>query len=338
MKKLTIFLLIVCALCASAVNLALASQNSLVVPDGTGAQVRAGFNNALDTLNTIESGPSAPTTTEAYMLWCDTTNGLLKQRDPTNSVWIVLGTLGVAQMGHEPAITPGATSQYWRGDKTWQTLPSITYPGAGVPLSTGSAWGASYAVGTAANDLVQLDSSGQLPAVSGANLTNLPSSGVLTKVGTTTISSAASTTIAGLSAGVQYKIFLNLVQNTSAGNISLQFNSDTSNNYKYSIVIGGSSGFGGVGSSSAGLIYLAYGAGDAVGTSQYYTGEISLNTVTGNNDAVAVNSIGNFMGTSGAYRNVTAGGLYTGSAALSSITIFTSSGTLSGTVTIYQLN
>ena len=52
--------------------------------------------------------------------------------------------------------------------------PSMTYPGAGVPLSTGSAWGTSYTVGTAANNLVQLNASAQLPAVSGALLTNLP--------------------------------------------------------------------------------------------------------------------------------------------------------------------
>ena len=51
---------------------------------------------------------------------------------------------------------------------------SMTYPGAGVPNSTGSAWGTSYTVGTAANNLVQLNSSGQLPAVSAANLTNFP--------------------------------------------------------------------------------------------------------------------------------------------------------------------
>jgi len=161
------------------VTIAGASQNALVVPDGTGAQVRAGFNNAIDTLNTVNSGPSAPATTEAYMLWADTTNNLLKQRDSTNATWIVLGTLGAAQMGHEPAITAGTTSQYWRGDKTWQTLPSgLTYPGPGVPLSTGSAWGTSYAVGTAANDLVQLNASAQLPAVDGSQLTNLPAASV----------------------------------------------------------------------------------------------------------------------------------------------------------------
>jgi hypothetical protein len=50
----------------------------------------------------------------------------------------------------------------------------MVYPGAGVPNSSGSAWNTSYTVGTAANDLIQLNSSAQLPAVSGANLTNLP--------------------------------------------------------------------------------------------------------------------------------------------------------------------
>ncbi len=39
---------------------------------------------------------------------------------------------------------------------------SMTYPGAGVPASTGSAWGTSYAVGAAANDLVQFNSLGAL--------------------------------------------------------------------------------------------------------------------------------------------------------------------------------
>jgi hypothetical protein len=52
---------------------------------------------------------------------------------------------------------------------------SMVYPGAGVPNSTGSAWGTSYTVGTGASNLVQLNGSSQLPAVSGALLTNLPS-------------------------------------------------------------------------------------------------------------------------------------------------------------------
>lgn len=53
---------------------------------------------------------------------------------------------------------------------------AIPYPGAGVPLSTGTAWGMSYAVGIGANNLVQLNGSGQLPAVSGVNVTNVAAS------------------------------------------------------------------------------------------------------------------------------------------------------------------
>ena len=54
----------------------------------------------------------------------------------------------------------------WTGS-AWGAIgggPSITYPGAGVPSSTGSAWGSSYTVGTAANDLLQLNANGQLSA------------------------------------------------------------------------------------------------------------------------------------------------------------------------------
>jgi hypothetical protein len=50
----------------------------------------------------------------------------------------------------------------------------MVYPSAGVANSTGSGWGTSYAVGTGANSLVQLNGSGQLPALSAANLTNFP--------------------------------------------------------------------------------------------------------------------------------------------------------------------
>jgi hypothetical protein len=50
----------------------------------------------------------------------------------------------------------------------------MVYPGAGVPLSTGTAWGTSYTVGTGASNLVQLNGSSQLPAVSAALLTSFP--------------------------------------------------------------------------------------------------------------------------------------------------------------------
>ena len=39
--------------------------------------------------------------------------------------------------------TPSSTT-YLRGDGTWATVAAMTYPGAGIPNSTGSAWGTSY--------------------------------------------------------------------------------------------------------------------------------------------------------------------------------------------------
>ena len=53
---------------------------------------------------------------------------------------------------------------------------SMVYPGAGVPQSTGAGWGSSLAVGVLANNLIQLNGSAQLPAVSGALLTALNAS------------------------------------------------------------------------------------------------------------------------------------------------------------------
>ena len=78
------------------------SQNSLVVPNGTGASVRSALNNALDTLKTQNSGSSAPGTTSAYMLWADTTNDLLKIRNAADSAWITIGRLSLTNLGLSP--------------------------------------------------------------------------------------------------------------------------------------------------------------------------------------------------------------------------------------------
>lgn len=68
------------------------SQNTLVIADGTGAQVLSRMNNAYNTLATLNSGSTAPTTTYAYMLWADTTNNLLKMRNAANTGWNTVGS------------------------------------------------------------------------------------------------------------------------------------------------------------------------------------------------------------------------------------------------------
>ncbi|WP_310601420.1 hypothetical protein [Desulfobulbus sp.] len=83
---------------------------------------------------------------------------------------------------------------------------TMVYPAAGVPSSTGSEWGPSYTVGTAANNLVQLNASAKLPAVSGSNLFGSFTGTTLS--GTTNIQSAIQTLgtaydgAIGISAGI----------------------------------------------------------------------------------------------------------------------------------------
>lgn len=69
------------------------SQNSLVIADGTGAQVLASVNNALDTLKTCFSGATPPGTPSPYQFWADTSTGLLKMRDAANTVWIPIAAM-----------------------------------------------------------------------------------------------------------------------------------------------------------------------------------------------------------------------------------------------------
>lgn len=53
-----------------------------------------------------------------------------------NGVSITLDGIISVSTSYEPVITAGTTAQYWRGDKTWQTLPVYTLSGlGGVPTS-----------------------------------------------------------------------------------------------------------------------------------------------------------------------------------------------------------
>jgi len=72
------------------------SQNSITLPTtGTvsGLLMTQDTNAALDTLNTLWSGPSAPVSPEAGQLWHDTTANILKLRSLDNTAWISLMSL-----------------------------------------------------------------------------------------------------------------------------------------------------------------------------------------------------------------------------------------------------
>lgn len=70
------------------------AQNTFVL-DGNIDAVPYGNNlqSAFQALATNNSGATAPSTTYAYQTWYDTTTGLIKQRDASNTTWIVKGTI-----------------------------------------------------------------------------------------------------------------------------------------------------------------------------------------------------------------------------------------------------
>lgn len=68
-------------------------------------------------------------------------------------VTITSGVISVST-DYEPPITAGTTAQYWRGDKSWQTLPIYTLAGlGGLPLAGGIMTGAITLKEGAANGL-----------------------------------------------------------------------------------------------------------------------------------------------------------------------------------------
>ena len=135
----------------------------------------------------IDAGPvyvnaSAPVDTKVVWIDTDQSNAI---KVYVGGAWTVVGsggegsytlptaaadTLGGVKVGARLTITDGVLSaDVQTGDG------SATYPSAaGVANWGGSAWGTSYTVGTGASNLVQLNASAQLPAVSAALLTNFP--------------------------------------------------------------------------------------------------------------------------------------------------------------------
>lgn len=83
------------ALCLLA-STAFAYQASIVIPNGTGAQVRTNLNNALQAITTNQGAAGAPSTTYPYQLWADTSTGFMKARNAANNGWIVLWSLSTS--------------------------------------------------------------------------------------------------------------------------------------------------------------------------------------------------------------------------------------------------
>ena len=73
-------------------------QSSITIQNGSGAEVRASINNALQSIVTDFAGATDPSTMSpsnafAYCTWLDTNNGLVKRRNAANTSWNSIGTI-----------------------------------------------------------------------------------------------------------------------------------------------------------------------------------------------------------------------------------------------------
>lgn len=86
------------------------SQHDYNIANGGGAAVRADINNALAAILSQNSGATAPTTTKPFMLWYDTTTGVLKMRNAADTAWIAAidGVTGSNPQGMKNRIINGA--------------------------------------------------------------------------------------------------------------------------------------------------------------------------------------------------------------------------------------
>lgn len=85
----------------------------------------------------------------------------------------------------EPAITAGTTSQYWRGDKTWQTLATVGTTGAYSDLSGKPTLGTAASRNTSAFDSSGAASAAQAFAIQRANQTGTQAWSTITGAPTT---------------------------------------------------------------------------------------------------------------------------------------------------------
>lgn len=115
------------------------ATHDYVIDNGSGASVRSDLNSALAAIASNNSNATAPTTTYAYMWWCDTTTGLLKQRNSTNTAWVSKGLIADAFLTSSDI---GATVQAYDADtanldvvQSWTAVQTFSKAARGTPVA-----------------------------------------------------------------------------------------------------------------------------------------------------------------------------------------------------------
>lgn len=101
------------------------SQNDFALDNISAPAARADISAAFQALASASSGPSAPATTYADMLWYDTTNNQLKKRNEANSAWIVLGTVDETSGTFEPNQTFASNAEALAGLNNTKAMTAL---------------------------------------------------------------------------------------------------------------------------------------------------------------------------------------------------------------------
>jgi len=202
------------------------SQGSLSIPNSSGAAFRAEVNTNLQALGSCQSGATAPTTTYAYMLWADTANALLKQRDGSNAAWITLGALGTANLGHATLASPTFTGTVTipSGASISGYLTTSTASSTYAPLASPTLTGTPAApTATAGTNTTQLATTAFVAAAVGA-IVSVPSGSVSWFAGSTAPSGYLSCDGSAISRTTYATLFAAIGTTHGAGNGSTTFN------------------------------------------------------------------------------------------------------------------
>lgn len=107
------------------------SQHDYVIENQDGASFRADINNALAAVVSLNSGLTEPAAPFAYMLWQDTTAGVLKQRNAANNAWVTLTeALSIRQLTSKTVqATTSGTSKDFTDIPSWAKRITVMFNG-----------------------------------------------------------------------------------------------------------------------------------------------------------------------------------------------------------------
>ena len=219
---------------------------------------------------------------------------------------------------------------------------AVTVPLGGTGVATTTAYGV-LCGGTTATGAFQNAGAGTATQVLTSNgAAALPtwaasaSGGGLSLVATNSPSAVNTTTISGLNGTTAYKLVCWLKQNTSAGILRLNFNSDTGNNYDFVGLYVLASGVGQTSANSYAYMPLQN-AGDTLAANAQYCSEFLITPDPFNANYVQIQGQRTYQSAAGFLAGLSSD-LYKGSATLSSLTVSTSAGTFTGVIKLYQFN